>query len=53
MSPDIYHLDTVPSIILITDIYKIVLISSLMVLLSSLYPARKAINIAPSQSLNQ
>ena len=53
MSPDIYHLDTVPSIILITDIYKIILISSLMVLLSSLYPARKAINIAPSQSLNQ
>ena len=26
MSPDIYHLDTVPSIILITDIYKIILI---------------------------
>ena len=52
ITPDIYHLDNVPSIILTSDIYKIVIISFLMVLLSSLYPARKAISVRPSQSLN-
>ena len=53
MNPNIYHLDTVPSTILISDVYKIIIVSSLMVLLSSVYPARKATNIVPSQSLNQ
>ena len=53
MNPNIYHLDTVPSTILVSDVYKIIIVSSLMVLLSSVYPARKATNIVPSQSLNQ
>ena len=52
IAPDIYHLDVIPSIVLISDIYKIIFISFLMVLLSSIYPAKKAINVNPSQSLN-
>lgn len=52
ISPDVYHLDSVPSIILLSDIYSIIFISLLMVLFSSIYPARKAVNIVPSQSLN-
>lgn len=52
IAPDVYHLDVVPSIVLISDVYKITIISFLMVLLSSIYPAKKAIDITPSQSLN-
>ncbi|MEC7677258.1 MAG: ABC transporter permease [Pseudomonadota bacterium] len=52
IAPDVYHLDFVPSIVLISDVYKITIISFLMVLLSSIYPAKKAIDITPSQSLN-
>ncbi len=52
IAPDIYHLDVVPSIVLLSDVYKITIISFLMVLLSSIYPAKKAVNITPSQSLN-
>ena len=52
IAPDIYHLDVIPSIVLMSDIYKITFISFLMVLLSSIYPAKKAINVNPSQSLN-
>ena len=52
IAPDIYHLDLIPSIVLMSDIYKITFISFLMVLLSSIYPAIKAINVNPSQSLN-
>ena len=52
IAPDIYHLDVVPSIVLLSDVYKITIISFLMVLLSSIYPAKKAIDITPSQSLN-
>ncbi len=52
VAPDIYHLDTVPSIILYSDILNIVILSSIMVLLSSIYPAKKAVNVTPSQSLN-
>tara|TARA_B100000035_G_scaffold174541_1_gene148909 strand:- start:116 stop:1210 length:1095 start_codon:yes stop_codon:yes gene_type:complete len=52
IAPDIYHLDVIPSIVLMSDIYKITIISFIMVLLSSIYPAKKAININPSQSLN-
>ena len=52
IAPDIYHLDLIPSIVLMSDIYKITFISFLMVLLSSTYPAIKAINVNPSQSLN-
>ena len=42
ISPDIYHLDKVPYIIIVSDVYKIVIIAFLMVLVSSVYPARKA-----------
>ena len=52
IAPDVYHLDVGPSIVLISDVYKITIISFLMVLLSSIYPAKKAIDITPSQSLN-
>ena len=52
IAPDVYHLDVVPSIVLLSDVYKITIISFLMVLLSSIYPAKKAIDITPSQSLN-
>jgi lipoprotein-releasing system permease protein len=52
ISPDIYHLDKVPHIILKTDIYNIILITSLLVLLSSIYPAMKASRKLPIQSLN-
>ena len=52
IAPDVYHLDVVPSIVLISDVYKITIISFFMVLLSSIYPAKKAIDITPSQSLN-
>ena len=51
ISPDIYHIDVVPSIILLSDIYNIIIISFAMILLSAIYPARKAANIIPSQSL--
>ena len=52
ISPDIYHLDKVPYIIIVSDIYKIVIIAFLMVLVSSIYPARKASKLIPAQSLN-
>lgn len=51
IAPDIYHIDVVPSIIFVSDIYNIIIISFVMILFSSLYPARKAANIIPSQSL--
>ena len=51
ISPDIYHIDVVPSIIFLSDIYNIIIISFAMILLSAIYPARKAANIIPSQSL--
>ena len=52
ISPDVYHLDEVPYIILITDIYKIIGMTFIMVLLSSIYPAQKASKLIPAQSLN-
>ena len=52
IAPDIYHLDKVPYIILASDIYNITIISFLMVLFSSVYPARKASKLIPTQSLN-
>mgnify|MGYP001474311518 CR=1 FL=1 len=52
ISPEIYHLNKVPYIILTSDIYHIILISLVMVLLSSIYPATKASKIIPAQSLN-
>ena len=51
IAPDIYHIDVVPSIIFVSDIYNIIIISFVMILFSSLYPARKAANVIPSQSL--
>ena len=51
IAPDVYHIDVVPSIIFLSDIYNIILISFAMILLSAIYPARKAANIIPSQSL--
>jgi len=52
ISPDVYHLDKVPYIILISDIYKIIAMAFIMVLLSSIYPAQKASKLIPAQSLN-
>ena len=52
IAPDIYHLDSVPSIILFSDLMNIIFLSFTMVLMSSIYPAKKATNIIPSQSLN-
>ena len=52
ISPDIYHLNKVPYIILISDIYKIISMAFIMVLLSSIYPAQKASNLLPTKSLN-
>ncbi len=52
ISPEIYHLSKVPYIILISDICNIVLISLVMVLLTSIYPAAKASKITPARSLN-
>lgn len=51
IAPDIYHIDVVPSIIFLSDIYNIIFISFAMILLSAIYPAKKAANIIPSQSL--
>lgn len=51
IAPDVYHIDAVPSIIFLSDIYNIIFISFAMILLSAIYPARKAANIIPSQSL--
>ena len=52
ISPEIYHLSKVPYIILMSDICNIVLISLVMVLLTSIYPAAKASKITPARSLN-
>ena len=52
ISPDIYHLNKVPYIILISDIYKIISMAFIMVLLSSIYPAQKASKLLPTISLN-
>ena len=52
ISPDVYHLDEVPYIILISDIYKIISMAFIMVLLSSIYPAQKASKLLPTISLN-
>ncbi len=52
ISPDVYHLDKVPHIILKSDIYNIILISSILVIISSIYPAIKASRKIPIQSLN-
>ena len=42
IAPDIYHLDLIPSIVLMSDIYKITFISFLMVLLSSNLSSNKS-----------
>ncbi len=42
ISPDIYHIDVVPSIIFLSDIYNIIFISFAMILLSAIYPAKKS-----------
>ena len=52
IAPDIYHFDSVPSIILFSDLMNIIILSFTMVLMSSIYPAKKATNIIPSKSLN-
>ena len=52
ISPDIYHLDKVPHIIIKSDIYNVISIASLLVVMSSLYPAMKASRKLPIQSLN-
>ena len=52
ISPDVYHLNKVPYIILISDIYKIISMAFIMVLLSSIYPAQKASKLLPTISLN-
>lgn len=52
ISPDVYHLNKVPYIILMSDIYKIISMAFIMVLLSSIYPAQKASNLLPTKSLN-
>ena len=52
ISPDVYHLNEVPYIILISDIYKIISMAFIMVLLSSIYPAQKASKLLPTKSLN-
>jgi len=52
ISPDVYHLDEVPYIILTSDIYKIIVMTFIMVLFSSIYPAQKASKLIPAQSLN-
>lgn len=52
ISPDIYHLDKVPHIIIKSDIYNVISIASLLVVMSSIYPAMKASRKLPIQSLN-
>ena len=52
ISPDVYHLNEVPYIILISDIYKIISMAFTMVLLSSIHPAQKASKLLPTKSLN-
>ncbi len=51
INPDVYNLTKVPYIIYINDLYNICIISFFLVLLSSLYPARKASKLLPSKSL--
>tara|TARA_B100000575_G_scaffold76553_1_gene59804 strand:- start:500 stop:871 length:372 start_codon:yes stop_codon:yes gene_type:complete len=49
--PEIYHLSEIPSLILPSDIRFVAIFSSLIIFLSSLYPARRAASIKPAKIL--
>ena len=51
MPPEIYHLSEIPSLILPSDIRFVAIFSSLIIFLSSLYPARRAASIKPAKIL--
>ncbi|AMA64638.1 Lipoprotein-releasing system transmembrane protein LolE [Candidatus Arsenophonus lipoptenae] len=52
LSSDIYFIDFLPSKVRIIDILFIISITLILSILSSLYPAKKAITIAPARILN-
>ena len=51
LPPDIYHLSEIPAIVKISDIRFVTFFSILIIVISSLYPARKAASIRPATSL--
>tara|TARA_B100000614_G_scaffold254019_1_gene268718 strand:+ start:1762 stop:2856 length:1095 start_codon:yes stop_codon:yes gene_type:complete len=51
LPPDIYHLSEIPAIVKISDIRFVTFFSVLIIIISSLYPARKAASIKPATSL--
>ena len=51
LPPEIYHLSEIPAIVELSDIRFVSLFSVLIILFSSLYPARKAASIRPAESL--
>ena len=51
LPPEIYHLSEIPAVVKTSDIRFVTLFSVLIILVSSLYPARKAASIKPAESL--
>ena len=51
LPPEIYHLSEIPAIVKMSDIRFVTLFSVLIILFSSLYPARKAASVRPAESL--
>ena len=51
LPPEIYHLSEIPAIVEMSDIRFVALFSIVIILFSSLYPARKAASVRPAESL--
>ena len=51
LPPEIYHLSEIPAIVKISDIRFVSIFSVMIILFSSLYPARKAASVRPAESL--
>ena len=51
LPPEIYHLSEIPAIVKISDIKFVTFFSMLIIIFSSLYPARKAASVRPADSL--
>ena len=51
LPPEIYHLSEIPAIVKMSDIRFVTLFSVLIILFSSLYPARKAASVRPADPL--
>ena len=53
LSADVYFIDHIPSLLIMTDVYMTVITALIMSLLATIYPAWRATKIEPAQVLGQ